>query len=132
MACQSRPDRDRRRFKVPYFSHHDDIRILPQNGPEGRRERHIRGLVHAHLRYSRDAVFDGVFDREDTFRLRSQLLQEAVERGRLSTPGWTGNKYHPLWLACKLNEWMEDVLWDTEFTERDQAGRVVQQTDDDV
>ena len=65
MPGQARLDGDLRGFQIADFSHHDHIRVLPQDGPQAAREGQALLLVDGNLQDARQLVLDGVFDRDD-------------------------------------------------------------------
>jgi hypothetical protein len=77
-AHQSCPARNFRGFLIPDFSHHNDIRVLPQKRPKRRRKGQANGLIHLHLFNAVQLVFDWVFDGQDFPVLRVQMRQSGV------------------------------------------------------
>src|SRR3954462_7004049 len=78
---------------VAGFPDHDDVRILPEEGPQRPREGEPARRAPLHLRDSGEAVLDRVLDGEDV-RVgprRAALAQHRVERRGLSRPGRTAH-----------------------------------------
>jgi hypothetical protein len=51
------------RFEIPDFTHHDDIRILPQKRLQGRREGQTGLLIDVNLINARQIDFNRIFCR---------------------------------------------------------------------
>ncbi len=58
VAGKGRFDGDFRRFEVPYLADHDDIRVLTEKRAQGGGEAEADSLVHLHLVYSGEIVFN--------------------------------------------------------------------------
>ena len=84
---ESRVDGDVGGFAVTDFADEDDVGVLTHDGAEARAERHADLFVHLHLAEAGRLVFDGVFDGDDLFLVVVQLVDHAVERGRLAASG---------------------------------------------
>src|SRR5438034_3437094 len=62
---ERRLDRDLGGFAVAHLAHHDDVRVMAQNGAQRRGERQADFGIDGDLRDTVDLVFDGVFHRHD-------------------------------------------------------------------
>ena len=85
---------ERHTLKVPDFSDHDDVGILPQHAPEPRGERKVYRGIYLYLVNPPDPVFHRIFYRHD---IHSRLVHKAhdrIERCRLSGTRRSGNKEH--------------------------------------
>jgi hypothetical protein len=75
-------------FRIPHFSHNDDVRRLPQRGAQGRREiRSIRADLYLfdHAPQVLVLVLDGIFDGYDVPRLpQIDFMDERGKSGGLA------------------------------------------------
>ena len=92
MAGERRLHGDLRRFLVADFTDEHDVRVLPQNRAQRRRERQPGLFLHLHLHDALHPVFDRVFDRHDVHALTLDLIDGRVERRGLAGPGWAGHE----------------------------------------
>src|SRR5271157_4408994 len=65
MTGQGSSQTDLGGFLIANLAHHDDVGILPQKGPHGRREREPDLGLDLHLIHSPELVLDGVLDGTD-------------------------------------------------------------------
>ena len=84
------------RFQVANLAHHDDVRVVPQQAPQGRSERDQLS-IHLDLRHAGQQVFDGVFHREDVSPRAVQLAHGRIERGGFAAAGRSGQQHHAVW-----------------------------------
>ena len=84
-------DSDIRRFAIPNFTHHDDIRILPDDMPETRGEIEADLRIHENLVDPIHLVFDRVFDGDDLLVGLVDALERGIERGGFAAAGGAGD-----------------------------------------
>ena len=81
-------DGDVRRLPVAHFPHHDHIRVLPEDRPQGKGKGQPGLLIDPHLVYAAQFVFDRVFQGDDVDGLGFDLVDHAVQGGRFSRSPW--------------------------------------------
>jgi hypothetical protein len=69
---------------VTDLTHEDHIGILPEHRAENARKGEAGRVVDGRLGDVLEAIFDGVFDREDVAGKRVDLTEGCVERGGFS------------------------------------------------
>src|SRR5208337_2844220 len=89
-------------FKVPGFSYHNDVRVLPDNVPERIRKIQTYLRLDLYLVDSLELVFYRIFNSDDLFIRGVYLVQGAVKRCGLSAPGRSGHQYDAVRLADQL------------------------------
>jgi hypothetical protein len=80
---ERRLDRDLGRLAIADLADEDDVGVLAHDGAERRAKGEAGPLADLHLDDTRDAVLDGVLDRDDVHAAVLDLAQRRVERGRL-------------------------------------------------
>ena len=82
MAGEGGIERDRRRFRIPRFSHHDDVGVVPEGRFEGCRVGPIVGLGSPDL--GLDALTQPVFDRiRDLHECLPRMFFEDAAKDRM-------------------------------------------------
>ena len=84
MASQGGPDRHARGFGISDFAHEDDIRVLPQHGPESGRKFQADILPNAYLDDTRQIDLDRVFNSDDLASAIIQAFEKLVDCGGLA------------------------------------------------
>jgi hypothetical protein len=84
-------DRDLGRFQVADFTHHHNVRRLPQHRAQGGGKRHADVVPHRDLVDAVELVLNGVFDRDDFPVGLVDEVEAAVKRGRLAGAGWASH-----------------------------------------
>ena len=78
MPCQGRLDGDISGFFVANFSHQNNVRILPQEGPQGIGESDPDFSVHLHLNNAWQGIFDRVFSSADAQFRTVDLIEGGI------------------------------------------------------
>ena len=79
-------------FIVTDLTHQHHIRVLPQDRPQGGREREPGLFVHLHLHDATEAVLHRVFDRDDVDPFVLHEANRRIERGGLTRTRWPGHE----------------------------------------
>ena len=87
---------DLRRLPVPDLPHHDDVRVLPQNRPEGRRKGEAGPGVHLDLVGAGQSILHRILQRHQVPALPIQLCQGREEGAALSASGGSRRQNDPL------------------------------------
>ena len=90
VARERRFQSEMRGFFVTYLAHHDDVGVVSQNAPQGKREGHSELGVDRDLVDSGHLVFHRVFDGDDMLVDAVDRLQGAVERCRFAAARRSG------------------------------------------
>ena len=89
-------------FQVAYLPHHDDVRVLAQQGAYAVGEVQADVVLHLHLVERRFDHFDRVFHRADIHLRRGELLQRGIQCGGLAGTGRAGHQDDAVGLACPV------------------------------
>src|SRR5678815_2098182 len=119
-----------RRLRIPNFADQDHIRILSKNGTEGTREGHAGAVVCLDLRDPVDFVFNGVLDRDNVHRLIAKLVDETVERGRLTASRRSDNEENALRASRPCAKFGFEGLRESDIVKRHRGLRALEQTND--
>src|SRR3989338_3044262 len=93
MAGQGSAYGDFRGFKVTYFAHHHNIRVMPQKVPQPLRKGQSDFRMNLHLDNALQLIFDGVFQGDYFSFLVIQFVQTGVKGGGFSASRRAGQKY---------------------------------------
>ena len=85
-----RLDGNRRRLGITDLPHHDNVRILPEDGTEAARECHPRLPVELDLPDVINPVFDGVLEGNQVRVRAIEFAQDRVEAGALAASRRSG------------------------------------------
>ena len=96
VAGHRRLHRRARGLRIADFAHHDDVRIVPEEGAQCTGEGQIDGGIGLGLGDTRQAIFDRVLDGEDLALAVRQPLEEGIKRRRLARAGGTGDQDQPV------------------------------------
>src|SRR6478672_5821898 len=113
---------------VANFTHHHDVRVLPQNRTQGRRKIQSDVVAHRNLIDSVELVLDRVFHRHDVVLRVVQLLENGVERGRFTRTGWAGDQNHPVRRVDRFPEFHQRLLIQSHLVDRAGQRGLVQNT----
>ena len=80
------------RFQVTNFPHHDDVRGLPEHGPQGGRKGHPHVRPHLHLIDPGYLVLNRIFHGDDLSVGLVDGVQSGIKRGRLAGTGGSCNQ----------------------------------------
>jgi len=89
-------DRDLRGFQVTDFAYHDDVRILAQERPQGRRECEAHLVINVDLVDAGQIDFCRIFGCRDVRARLVEEVQAGVEGHGLATAGGACHQYHPV------------------------------------
>ena len=78
--------------QVAYFTHHDDVRVLPHQRAQAFGKTHVEHGLHLGLVEGRHDHLDGVFNRANVDFLSGQLFERGVKRGGLATARGAGDQ----------------------------------------
>ena len=104
VAGLRRLDRNVRRLQVPDFTHHDDVRILPQKRLQRRCKGQPRLFIHVHLVDTRQVDFGGVFRRGNVHPRLVQHIQAGVQRHRFAGTRRPRDQNHPVRPSNRLEQ----------------------------
>ena len=96
VTCQGGLDGDLRGFLVADLSDHDLIRVVTKHRAKAAGKRQTLFFVDGNLHDSLQLVLDRVLDRDDLVFVVANLVQRAVERGRLTRTGRPGHQDHSI------------------------------------
>ena len=118
------------RLLIAHLPHQQDVRVLPQGGPQygGKIQTDLR--VDLNLVDARQAVLHRVFDRDHLVSGLIQLGEGSVQGGGLAAPGGTGDHYHAVRAPQLTTETLQQQLRHPGVVQRQQARRLIQQTHD--
>ncbi len=133
MACESGLHRNLRRLAVANFAHHQNVRVLAQNGAQPRRKRHAGLDVQLHLPHARHPVLHRIFERHDVHVLAVHQLDDGVEARTFAASRGARGKNHAVGLAGARRDRCVVFRGHAEFGELvDALGAHVQETHHDV
>src|SRR5690606_41656162 len=97
-------DGDFRRFQIANLAHHDDVRILSQEGAQGLGEVHAVFGVDVDLVDAFQVDFHRVFCGGNIDVRSVEDVQAGIKRHRLARAGGAGYQDHALWLleGCQV------------------------------
>ena len=104
VAGQRRLHGDLGRFQVADLADQDLVRVLPQDGTQGRGERQADLVIDRALDDAVDVVLDRVFGGDDLVGDLVQLVESRVERGGLAGAGRAGDQDDAVGLVDQLAE----------------------------
>src|SRR3989338_9664449 len=84
MACKSGLDGYLSCFGIPYFTHHYNIRVLPEDMPECPRERKVYLLIYSYLDNALYIILNRVLCGYNLVLYFIYLAQARIKRGGLS------------------------------------------------
>src|SRR6266852_8247602 len=94
MPCESSPDGNLGSFRISYLAHHDDIRILAEDGSQDPGKGKSYFGAHVGLIDSGKVILDRVFDGSDIDPRIIDVAQCCVECGGLPATRRTRDKNH--------------------------------------
>ena len=130
VAGQRRLHRHLRGFRVPDLPHHQDVRVLAQDAPDGGGEGELDPVVDLHLAQGGLDQLDRVLDGDHIHLRGRHLPEDRVERGRLAAPGGAGDQDEPLPAAEHRPQAGVFVLRQAEFFQRGDQRRGVEDPED--
>src|SRR3954451_5657527 len=84
------------RVGIANLADENHVGILAKDRAQGSRKSEPRLLVYRNLADAIDLIFNRILDGNDVHRLLPDLVDESVERRRLSTAGRTDGQQHSL------------------------------------
>ena len=84
------------RVGIPNLPQHNHVRVLPQECPQGTRERQTDLLLQLHLINPLQRVLHGVLYRENITRYIVQQTKCSVQRGTFPRPSGTTDQHQPV------------------------------------
>ena len=132
VARERRLDGDLRRLAVADLADHDDVGVGTHHRAQAGGERQARLVVDLDLGDAVELVLDRVLDRDDVLLDRVELVERAVERGRLAGAGRAGDEHGAVGLRERLREALERLREHAELLELDHDLALVQDSHDDV
>ena len=111
-------DRDLGGLRVADLPDHDHVGIRAQDRPQRRREREPRADVDLHLVHARQAVLDGILDRDDVDLRPVDLREAGIERRRLAGSGRAGDQQRARRHADDRREPLAHRLREAELEQR--------------
>ena len=132
MARERGLDGDLRRLAVADLADHDDVGVGAHHRAQAGGERQARLVVDLDLGDALELVLDRVLDRDDVLLDRVELVERAVERGRLARAGRAGDEHGAVRLAEGLGEPLERLREHAQLLELDHHLALVQDAHDDL
>ena len=132
MAGERCLHRDFRRLEVPDLADHDDVGILPEEGPQGGGEVEPDVLVHLDLVDPVEVELDGILGRTDVRRALVELREGGVQGGRLARPGRARDEDHPEGPRDHLLVLGENGLLEAQLRHVELQVGLVEESEDDL
>lgn len=132
MARQGGLDGDLGGFVIPYLAHHDDIRVLAEDGTQALRESDVGRDIDLALVDIGELILNRVLDRDDVAVFPVHAVEGGVEGGGLPRAGGAGRQDHPVGLG---DEGFDERLLGREepqVFELQKDGRLVENAHDDL
>ena len=92
MPRHRRTNRNVRGFDIANFTHHHDVRVLPQNMAQALGEGEIDLRFHIDLRNARQPIFHRFFNRDDPALNGINAAEKTIKRSGFSAAGWSGQQ----------------------------------------
>ena len=132
MAGERGLHRDLRGLEVADLADHDDVRVLAQEGAQGRGEVEADLLVHLHLVDARQVELDRVLGGGEVLRGLVQIGERRVERGGLARAGGARHQHHAEGLVDAVQEDVELRLLEAELGHVELQVRLVEEAHHDL
>src|SRR5207244_2059434 len=110
----------------------NDVRVLPQDRPQGVGECEIDLLVNLALNDAVDFIFDRVFGGDQLVADKIELVERGIKRRRLAGSGRSGAKNDAIGFVDQLAERVEDGRVHAQAIEIEIDHRAVEHADDDA
>ncbi len=127
---QRRVDGDLGGFRITYFTDHDNVRVLTQDGAENVGEAQADARFHLDLVDAPQLVFDGVLHRDNLFLRRIDLAQRRVEGGGLAASGGAGHQDDPVRPVDQVPEFQQVILGKAQFFQVEDDALAVEDSQD--
>ena len=124
-------DRDLGRLEVADLADHDDVGILAHDVPEPRGEGEADLRLHRDLVDALELILDGILDGDDLLVGRVDLVERAVERGRLAGARGAGHEQDPVGEGDEALEARLGLRGKAEPLERQEDGRAIEEAHHD-
>lgn len=118
--------------RVANLTHENDVRILPQDGPECLGKCQAGFFVHLHLADPIDFIFDRVFDRHDVQWVPADFIDARIEGGGFAAAGRTHGKQHSLRTSNQRMQAFLDFGLKSDLREGHEGTSAPQQSNDDL
>ena len=119
-------------FPVAYFADHDDVRVLPQNGAQCARERHVDARIDLRLPNSGQVVLDWILHREHVCRRGIDPRKHGVQRCGFAAAGRAGHQHDAMALTHQHGQCVERIRRHPEVLGRERAALLVQKAQNDT
>ena len=96
MSCECGAARDGDCFQISHFAHQNNVGVLTQEGAQAGSESKSNVFVNLNLCNLLEAIFNGVFQRDDVYAFTVDTVQGRLECRRLSASGGPRDKVEPL------------------------------------
>ena len=113
---------------VTDLAHHDDVRVLAEDGAQAPRESQVDAAVDLHLANAVQGVLDGILDRHDVALAVVQPGQGGIESGGLARAGRSGDQDDAVRAADHALEHLQVARRHAEVREVQPRRTPVQQT----
>ncbi len=130
MTGQGRLYRNTCGLEVAHLAHHDDVRILADDGAQGPREGHADLGLDLDLIDARKLIFHRVLDRDDLALLGVEAAQRRVQGGALAAAGRTRDQEDPVGHVQDGTEPLAGTAVETESIEIEAHAFLVQKAHD--
>src|SRR5262249_23920465 len=117
MPRKRRLNRDLSRFRIANLTHHDLVRVVPEDRSQTTGKGQALFLVDRDLRNPSELILDGILDRDDLVLDRFDFRQCCVKRRRLAGAGGPRDEDHTIRLADVLSEAPKLLLREAENVE---------------
>ena len=132
MARDGGTQGDIRRDAVPDLAHGDDIRVLPEDAPQGGGEAHAGLLLNGHLIDPGQVVFHRVLQGHQIHIFPVQQTDHGVHGGGFARPGGAGQQEHSAAGVQKILKLPQPLSRQAQSAGGQKGGGFVQQTNDDL
>src|SRR5579883_258672 len=119
-------------FQVANLTDEDDVRVLPENGPQRAGEGHVDLVIDRALHDAVNFVLDRVFGRDELGVDFVEFRQSGIESRGLAGTGWSGHQHDAIGLLDNGTEEREQVRRHANAIERQTDVGAVQNADNDA
>src|SRR5258705_176169 len=123
---------DARGLLVADLADEHDVRVLPEDRPQGAGERQLDLVVDLGLVDAGNLVLDGILDGDDVGPLRAHRRQRRAERRRLARTCRADDQDHPVLVFQEEPNRLERGCREAEILQRRHALAVVEDAEDDL
>ena len=132
MAGQGGLHRDGRRFVISHLTDEDDVRVLTQERAQGGIKRQPDVRSHVDLGEPLEAVFHRILGGHQVDVFLVQLVEDRVERGRLTGTRRPGDEDHPVRVHDRFAHLLEGAALESQVVDTATQLTGTENTHDDL